>query len=141
MTTRPGRWCDDEGTAALLLAPALVAVAMLAVAVVDVTAYLVAAAQAQAAADAAALAAVTARDHPMAPGDPAARAERVAAGTDGRLERCDCHVRGGPVEVEVSVAVHAVVLPRFAGRRVHAVAQAELSPPEHGVPAVPSDVP
>lgn len=141
MTGWSERWRDDDGTAVLLLAPALVAVAMLAVAVVDVAAYLVAASRAQAAADAAALAAVTARDHPMGAGEPAARAGRVADEADGRLERCDCHTRGRPVEVEVSVEVHAAVITRFAGSRVHAVARAELSPAEPRDPAVPSGVP
>lgn len=139
--TRPARWREEEGTAVLLLAPALVAVALLAVAVVDVAAYLVAAARAQAAADAAALAAVTARDHPLAPGQPAVRAAGIADEADGRLERCDCHIRGRPVEVEVSVAVNAAVITRFAGRRVHAVARAELTPAEPRDPAVPSSVP
>lgn len=139
--TWTARWRDDDGTAVLLLAPALVALAMLAVAVVDVAAYLVAASRAQATADAAALAAVTARDHPMGPGAPSARAERIADEVDARLERCDCHARGRPVEVEVSVEVHAAVLTRFAGSRVHAVAQAELTPAEPRDPAVPSDVP
>lgn len=122
--TRPPH---EDGSAVLILAPALVAVVMLAVAVVDVTAYLTAAAGAQAAADAAALAAATARDHPTARGDPEERARRIAAASDARLERCRC--RGStPVEVEVSVEVRAVVITRFAGRRVHAVANAELVP-------------
>lgn len=125
------RLAGEDGSAVPLLAPALAAVAMLAVAIVDVTAYLVAASEAQAAADAAALAAVTARDHPTARADPAARAERVAVTAEARLERCDCHGTG-PVEVEVSVEVHAAVVTRFAGRRIHATARAELvdAPPD-----------
>lgn len=141
MTYWSARWREEDGTALLLMAPALVAAAMLAVAVVDVAAYLVAASRAQAAADAAALAAVTARDHPTGAGEPSARAARLAVRAEGRLERCDCYVRGRPVEVEVSVAVHAAVITRFAGDRVHAVARAELSPADHSGPAVPSDVP
>ena len=117
---------DQDGTAALLLAPALVAVVMLAVAVVDVTGYLVAASRAQAAADAAALAAATARDHPALPDDPVARARRVADASGARLEHCGCRATSRPVAVEVSVEVHAAVLTRFAGRRVHATAEAEL---------------
>lgn len=118
---------SEDGQAALLLAPMLVAVVMLAVAIVDVTAYLAAASEAQSLADAAALAAVTARDHPATRSDPSGRAHRVAVMGGGRLERCDCGGRG-PVEVEVSVEVDAAVITRFAGRRVYAVASAELIP-------------
>lgn len=112
-----------------LVGPVAVAVAMLAVAVVDVTAYLVAASAAQAAADGAALAAATARDHPHARGDPAGRAGAVVATVGARLERCTCGAGPRPVEVEVSVPVHALVVTRFAGRRVYATASAGVVPP------------
>lgn len=124
----------EDGTAAILLAPALVAVAMLAVAIVDVAAYLAAAARAQAAADAAALAAATARDHPALPDDPVARARRVADAAGAELEHCGCRDGTRPVAVEVSVEVHAAVLTRFAGRRVHATAEAALVRDRRDVP-------
>lgn len=122
-------WADEVGSGPLLLAPVLVAATMLAVAIVDVTAYLVAAAAAQTAADQSALAAAVARDHPGARGDPVGRARDVAEAADARLERCTCGAGTRPVEVEVSVAVRAAVITRFAGRRVHATASADVVPP------------
>lgn len=119
---------DREDGSIVALVGLLLAVATLVlVLVLDLTAYLVAASRAQAAADAAALAAVTVSDpRGRTPGDPSAAAERLAAAADAEVESCACRAGARHVEVRVSVAVHAVLVTRLAGRRVTAVAEAEL---------------
>ncbi len=118
----------EEGLLATPVLFVLWAGLLVAIAVVDVGAYLVAAARAQGAADAVALAAVGLEVEPaLAPPLQVARA--VARRNRAEVESCDCRVGAGRVEVEVSVAVDGLFIPRVTGaQRVTASARAELAP-------------
>ncbi|HEX9888209.1 MAG TPA: hypothetical protein VGA69_01925, partial [Nitriliruptorales bacterium] len=89
-----------------------------------------AAGRAQGAADAAALAAAAVA-HPQraSRGDPVTEARRVTADWGARLDGCRCQRGRRDVEVAVSVEVRALLVTRFAGRRVTATARATLVPP------------
>jgi uncharacterized membrane protein len=90
-----------------------------AVVLIDLTAFLVAASEAQQLADAAALAAAS--DDVRGPR--AAATALVEAG-GGSLLVCDCS-RAGRAEVVVGVAVRGLVVPRVGAGRVEATARAQ----------------
>jgi hypothetical protein len=121
------RFGDEDG---LLATPVLFVVwcgLLVAIAVIDVGAYLVAAGRAQAAADAAALAAVSLDVEPAST-PPLQAARTVAHRNRGDLESCTCRLGSGRSEVQVSVAVHGLFIPRVTGaQRVTATARAELA--------------
>ncbi|MBW3662903.1 MAG: hypothetical protein KY469_07365 [Actinobacteria bacterium] len=124
--TRPA----EDGSAPLLGVGGLAAVMLVAVAVLDLGAYLTAAVRAQAAADAAALAAAAvAHPHGRARGLPIEAARALAEAHGASLGSCSCATGSRTVEVSVSVDVPAVVVTRFAARRVVATASATLVPP------------
>lgn len=122
---------DEQGSATIAVGGTAAAIGLvLLVVILDIGAYLAAAARAQAAADGAALAAVSLSDpRGRQAGSPRAAAERVAVANQGRLERCDCRPGTRHVKVAVSTEVRAVVITRYAARRVTAHAEARLVAP------------
>lgn len=125
------RRVDQTGSITTLVGVVVATGALVLLLLVDLTAYLAAASRAQAAADAAALAAIVVADpRGRTAGDPAAVARRVATAADARVDGCVCRVGLAHVRVEASVPVPGLVVPRLAGRRVRATAEAELRPPE-----------
>lgn len=129
-----GRVAGEDASIVLLGGCGLVVALALLIVTLDATAYLTAASRAHALADAAALAAATVSHPHGEPGDPHTEAGRVAVAGGGRLLACGCPPGATIVEVEVSVAVPAVVITRHAARRVAATARASLVPPARTPP-------
>lgn len=125
--TVPGA-ANQAGFASLAFPLVLWVAVVAGVVVIDVGAYVVAAARAQAAADAAALAAAAA-GAPVMSHAPQRQAERAAAANGADLERCSCSAGVRSVQVEVSVAVEGLFVPRLGATRVTAQAQAQLRRP------------
>lgn len=120
---------DDERGAATVVLPMLLWVAtLIAVVVIDIGGYLVAASRAQAAADAAALAAVGAPSS-RPPVAPATAAGRIASAAGARIATCDCDSGAMRAQVQLSVPVPGLVIPRLGAARVTATSAAVLAPP------------
>lgn len=121
----------QQGSATVVLPLLLWTVTLVAIVTIDIGAYLVAAARAQAAADAAALAAIAAKE--SLTGDlPRRAAQRVTDAAGARLERCMCPRGAEQHTVAVSVEVPGLVIPHLGASRVRASASAVM---------VPSDLP
>ena len=124
----------EAGFATVVLPMVLWTATLVAIVSIDIGAYLVAASRAQALADAAALAAVSEYVVGAVGGSPREAAADVVTAGEGELVGCSCVAGREVASVGVSVEVPGLVIPTLGARRVIAVAQAMLAPPEGTAP-------